>query len=62
MKKNYQKPDMMVVRIQHQGHILIDSGTVTTVSSGDADINYGGGNNQAARTKANTVDWDDWSE
>ena len=52
----------MVVRIQHQSHILTGTGTVTTVSSGDTNIGYDGGSNQAARTKANSVDWDDWSE
>ena len=62
MKKNYQKPDMMMVRIQHQSHILSGSSTVTTVNSGDTGLGYDGGSNQAARTKVNTVDWDDWSE
>ena len=62
MKKNHQKPDMMVVRIQHQSHILTGTGTVATVNSGDTGIGYDGGSNQAARTKDNCADWDEWSE
>jgi len=60
MKRVYQKPDMTVVRIQQ--HSIICTSPVTSVNSGDAGITYGGGNNEDARVKSNTVDWDDWGE
>ena len=60
MKKMYQTPTMSVVEIEVTQMI---ANSVTSVSSnldGDDAINYGGGSNQAARVKSNTVDWDDW--
>ena len=60
MKKMYQTPTMNVVEIETAQMI---ANSVTRVSSnldGDDAITYGGGSNQAARVKANTVDWDDW--
>ena len=60
MKKMYQTPTMNVVEIEVTQMI---ANSVTSVSSnldGDDAITYGGGSNQAARVKANTVDWDDW--
>ena len=60
MKKMYQTPAMSVVEIEVTQMI---ANSVTSVSSnldGDDAINYGGGSNQAARVKSNTVDWDDW--
>lgn len=60
MKKMYQTPTMNVVEIEVTQMI---ANSVTSVSSnldGDDAINYGGGSNQAARVKSNTVDWDDW--
>ena len=60
MKKMYQTPTMNVVEIEVTQMI---ANSVTSVSSNldvDDAINYGGGSNQAARVKANTVDWDDW--
>ena len=62
MKKMYQTPTMNVVEIEVTQMI---ANSVTSVSSnldGDDAITYGGGSNQAARVKANTVDWDDWEE
>ena len=56
----YQTPTMNVVEIEVTQMI---ANSVTSVSSnldGDDAINYGGGSNQAARVKSNTVDWDDW--
>ena len=55
----YQTPTMNVVEIEVTQMI---ANSVTSVSSnldGDDAITYGGGSNQAARVKANTVDWDD---
>ncbi len=60
MKKMYQTPTMNVVEIEVTQMI---ANSVTSVSSnldGDDAINYGGGSNQAARVKSNTVDWDEW--
>ena len=61
MKKEYMKPEQRVVKIQHQCIICVSP--VTTVSN-NADLNYGGGNNEAARVKQNAYSvWDDdWSE
>lgn len=56
----YQTPTMNVVEIEVTQMI---ANSVTSVSSnldGDNAINYGGGSNQAARVKSNTVDWDEW--
>lgn len=56
----YQTPTMNVVEIETAQMI---ANSVTSVSSnldGDDAINYGGGSNQAARVKSNTVDWDEW--
>ena len=61
MKKMYQTPTMNVVEIEAAQMMALSE--VTSVSSnldGDDAITYGGGSNQAARVKANTVDWDDW--
>ena len=58
MKKNYQKPDMIVVKLQHQS--IICASEVTGIVSGDgllyggSDTNYSGG----ARVKEQTL-WDD---
>ena len=62
MKKNYQKPTMNVVKIQHQSHILAGSVNGT---SGNAGFIYGGassngGNGTGAHSRHNNVwDWDD---
>ena len=56
----YQTPTMNVVEIEVTQMI---ANSVTSVSSNldvDDAINYGGGSNQAARVKSNTVDWDEW--
>ena len=55
------KPAQRVVKIQPQCIICVSP--VTTVSN-NADLNYGGGNNEAARVKQNAYSvWDDdWSE
>ncbi len=61
MKKDYCKPTMNVVKIQHKCQIL--SGSVTSVASGDTGIGYGGGGNGPARARSNgDIDWDDWDE
>lgn len=57
MKKNYIKPTATVIRIETESRLLASQG-VTSVES-NTDISYGGGN-QAARVKANSVEWDDW--
>ena len=50
-----------VVSVEPHAHILQVS-QVNAVQSNETGIGYGGGNNQAARVKGNTVDWDDWGE
>lgn len=45
-KKDYQKPAMRVVLLQHQAQLLVGSGTFTTISTnleGEDDIEFGGG-------------------
>lgn len=59
MKKNYQKPTMNVVKIQHQQHLL--AGSIDSVDGGDTDINYGGGSSGPARARS-FDGWDDWDE
>ena len=63
MKKNYQAPVLGSVSVAAHGHIL-DGGSPVHTLSGNASLNYGGGNNQAARVKEiNYNVWDDdWSE
>ncbi len=58
MKKMYQTPTMNVVDIE-AAQMLANS-YVREVSSNETGITYGGGSNQAARVKSNTVDWDEW--
>ena len=60
MKKNYQKPSMKVIKIQHQG-IICTSGTVTNVESGDTGIGFGGGGSGPSRARS-FGGWDDWDE
>ena len=61
MKKMYQTPAMSVVEIEVTQ--MIANSKVTSVKTSDeVGITYGGGGSQAARVKANTVDWDDWEE
>ena len=60
MKRNYEKPAMLAVRLQ-QMQMLCQS--VYGVNSGDAGISYGGGSNndqsgQGARTKEQNI-WDE---
>jgi len=54
-KKDYQKPAMRVVRIQHQQIICT---SVTSVSSGDTGLGFGGGGSGPARTRQHGG-WDD---
>ena len=57
MKKTYQQPTMMVVKLQQQG-IICTSGVRSV--SGNADIDYGGGGSGPARARQhNGIDWDD---
>lgn len=60
MKKNYQQPTMLTVRVQ-QPQMICQS--VASVSSPSTGIQYNGeGSDQSARVKTNSVDWDDWKE
>ena len=52
MKKDYLKPTMRVVKLQHRSQILANSRGVTGVStnlSDDDDFEWGGGGNVDAR-------------
>ena len=60
MKKNYCKPTMNVVKIQHSQMLC---GSITGVNSGDTGIGFGGGGNGPGRARSNGgIDWDDWDE
>jgi hypothetical protein len=62
MKKNYMKPAMNVVKIQHS-QMLCGSGSVTSAESGDTGITGGGPGSGPARSRSNGgIDWDDWDE
>ena len=62
MKKIYMKPDMKVVKLQHQG-IICTSDPVGSVDGGDTGIGYGGGSSGSARARQHGgIDWDDWDE
>ena len=55
------KPDMKVVKLQHQCHIL--SGSEVRGIGGNADVDYGGGGSGPARARSfGGIDWDDWDE
>ena len=60
MKKNYQKPAMRVVKIQHQQHLL--QASVNNVNSSSIGIGFGGGSSVSGRARQNNDDWDDWDE
>ena len=51
-----------VVSVEPHAHILQVSNQGVQHFESNAQMNYGGGSNQAARVKSNTVDWDDWGE
>lgn len=59
MKKKYLKPITTIIRIETESQLLSACNGVSAVD-GNADISYGGGSTQAARVKANSVEWDDW--
>ena len=59
-KKDYQKPEMRVVKIQQQAHLLSGSG-VNNVDGGDTGIGYGGGGSGPAKARG-FGGWDDWDE
>ncbi|MBO4826991.1 MAG: hypothetical protein J5506_07150 [Prevotella sp.] len=64
MKKIYQQPTLCNVSVAAHGHIL-DGGSHVVNFSSNAEMNYGGGSNQAARVKDNggyNVWDDDWNE
>ena len=59
IKKDYQKPTMKVVLLQHRTMLL--SGSITDVNSGDTGIGFGGEGSGPARARSNGgIDWDDW--
>ena len=58
-KKDYQQPEMRVVKIQHQYQLLANS--VTDVDSGDTGIGFGGGGSSGGRAPG-FVGFDDWGE
>ena len=61
-KQTYQKPEMRVVKIQHQQTLL--AGSVDSVNSDDTGIGFGGGGSDPARARQRSGwdDWDDWDE
>jgi len=65
MKKQYMKPDMKVVKLQHQC-IICTSDPVRSVDGGDTGIGYSGGGSGPARARQHDGidrdDWDDWDD
>ena len=61
-KKEYQKPAMRIVRIQHKFQILAGSNPVSSVNSGDTGIGYGGGGSGPAHARGFGGWDDDWDE
>ena len=63
MKKDYQKPSMLVVKLQHQSQLLAGSNPVGSVGGGT--VGYGGSssNNTSGqiRSRGGSV-WDDEDE
>ena len=57
MKKNYVKPAMQVVEMAVQ-QMLAVSGDKATGISGNSGLGWGGGSNQAGRSRESD-DWDD---
>lgn len=59
MKKNYQKPDMRVVKIQHSGIICTSPGGGSgwdVIGPDEPDAPAG------ARGYRGGIDWDDWDD
>ena len=56
MNKEYMKPAMRVVKLQHQCHIL--SGSPVNSIGGNAELDYGGGGSGSARARSHGV-WND---
>ena len=60
MKREYMKPAMVVVQLQHQG-IICMSDIIVTRTAGNADLYYEGGSNGPARVRSSSgIDWDEW--
>jgi len=58
-KKEYQKPTMWVVKMEHKTALLTSS--ILQVGSSDTGIDYGGGGSGPARARI-FDDWDDWGD
>lgn len=65
MKRNYQKPEIQVVNINHSVQLLAESekynyGRVTNVKGGIFEL--GGGSSESGRSRGCDDDWDeeDW--
>ena len=60
MKKNYQKPTMLAVKLQHHSQLMqtSDTASVTSVES-NVGIGLGSGSNGPARVRQHSgFDWD----
>jgi len=63
MKKEYMKPTMRVVKIQHSGIICTSLTTTSTNLDEGETLTIGGGGNGQGRARSNGgIDWDDWDE
>ena len=58
--KKYVQPMTTVVNVAPHGQILDGSAQNVQYIDNNAQMNFGGGSNQAARVKGTTVEWDDW--
>ena len=56
MRREYSKPTMIEVKLQHSGIICVSQ--VHTLT-GNADLNYGGAGDVDARTKESSSLWDE---
>lgn len=62
MKKTYLNPTMVVVKLQHQTHLMDEStAAIQSLSTnlGDDAIGFGGAGSGSARTKESNGIWDE---
>ena len=59
IKKVYQQPTIVAVKLQHQGIICSSIQTLSSNLDGGDAINYGGAGTGDARTKESSNIWDE---
>lgn len=58
MRREYSKPTIIMVRLQHSGIICVSGDQVNNIT-GNADLNFGGVGDVDARTKESSSLWDE---